>query len=125
MGTHSHACEQRIGIGKGLVANGHRDALPRRPNCRSPAQSLGCIHRDGANRIVTDVLLRFENELASWPVYLKGIQNVGKRYARGEGDVHHRSDYLGNDALRCHEVFENSAQKYTKISYPHHLPLSE
>jgi hypothetical protein len=59
-------------------------------------QTFGSVHRNSANSILSDVLLTLENEITTVALNYKRIENVGEFLAGREGNIHYRTDDLGN-----------------------------
>ena len=83
-------------------AGGHRDACSGGLDCHAAAQTFRRLHGDGANGVLTDVLLGFENQVAFSALDHEGVENLGKGNSLGEADVNDWADDLCNGSLCGH-----------------------
>ena len=66
------------------------------------AQTFRRLHRDGANGVLTDVLLGFENQVAFSALDHEGVEDLGKCNPLGEANVNDWADDLCNGSLCGH-----------------------
>ena len=86
-----------------LGAHRHRDGVARGAGRHAAAQAVGGIHRHAADRVLTDVLLHFDDERASvFPLDTQRFMNPRQVSAsfQGEMNIHHRPHYLGDISCR-------------------------
>ena len=65
-------------------AGGHRDACAGGLDCHSAAQTFRRFHGDGADGVLTDVLLGFENQVAFGALDHEGVEDLGKGNSWGK-----------------------------------------
>ena len=89
------------------LARRHTHGTAHYTHGHAALQTLGGVHGDGADGVLTDVLLALHDERGlTFPVHLEGFQDLGEGHAGGETDVHDRTDDLldGTDVLaHCSE----------------------
>ena len=85
-----------------LIAGRHHDRTAHRDRLQSTVQSVGIVHSHATHRILADVLLHFDNQVAPvTTVNLQCIMNFWQHFLsiltfRIEINVDNRADNLGN-----------------------------
>ena len=77
----------------------HGDAHSGGLHFHAAAQSLRGFHGNGTDSVLTDVLLRLQNQTAFWAFHHEGVEDFRKGDSLGESNVDHRADDLCDGSL--------------------------
>ena len=88
-----------------LIARWHGNRKASRNYFLTAGEAVGRVHRNRANGVFANVLLRFKNDLlAVGASYNKRIVDFGKRLCIRKVDVYNRANDLGNFTIRVRHV---------------------
>ncbi len=98
-GLTDHVEQTTFDLGTGWHLNG----LAGIHNGHAPKKAFGAVHRNGADRVLAQMLLAFQDHsLTTGAVNVQGVKQFGERVAAFEGHIDDRADNLGDFAGRTH-----------------------